>query len=779
MFSATKGGSTAGYQISRSVRLRSSASATFSRTPASAGSTTKGTFSFWIKRGTLSTAQQIYHVAGTSGNNSRFFLAYNVTTDTFSIVGYSSAGAVALELVTTQVFRDPSSWYHIVIYIDTTQASSSNRVILYINGAQVSSFGTSTIPAQNTALGFTNNTASLIGANQGSTNFFDGYLTEINFIDGQALTPSSFGQTNYITGVWSPIKYTGTYGTNGFYLNFSDNSAATAATIGKDFSGNGNNWTPNNISVTAGATYDSMLDVPTQWADGGNGRGNYCVMSPISAQGNTVADGNLKVTLIASLLAGYGARGTMAARSGDKFYWEVTPTTSTSVFTAIGINDAAYRFGADFAAAGSNCVLYYKSSGNKIVNGATSAYGTTYAANDVIGIALDYVANTCTFYLNNVSQGAISLPSTTIEYVPVVGNENGVADVFQVNFGQRPFSYTPPTGFRALNTLNLPTPTILKGNQYMDATLYTGNGSTLSVTNSGGMQPDLVWLKARSIAESHELQDAVRGATNVLKSNSTAAEITAANTLTSFNSNGFSLSSSTEINTNAATYVAWQWKEGATQGFDIVTYTGTGANRTVAHSLGVAPSMMIIKNRTTAGLAWIVYHASLPTPSTQAVYLNTTDPVQNSALFWNSTAPTSSVFSLAAYNPTNQNTNNMVAYLFAEVAGFSRFGSYTGNGSSDGPMIFTGFLPRFVMVKRTDTTQNWFMLDTARNTSNAVDNYLMANTSDADATFSPSQIDFISNGFKLRGTAAGLNANGGTYIFAAFAESPFKTSLAR
>ncbi len=242
-----------GYNIARSVRFRSSASAYFSRTPASAGSTTKGTFSFWIKRGILSTAQQIYHVAGTSGNNSRFFLAYAATTDTFSIVGYNSAGTVALQLVTTQVFRDPSAWYHIVIAIDTTQPLSSNRAVLYINGVQVSAFGTSTIPAQNTALGFTNNTASLIGANQGATNYFDGYLTEINFVDGQQLNASSFGTTNATTGVWQPAKYTGTYGTNGFYLNFSDPTSTT--TIGNDYSGNGNNWTSNNISVTAGAKF--------------------------------------------------------------------------------------------------------------------------------------------------------------------------------------------------------------------------------------------------------------------------------------------------------------------------------------------------------------------------------------------------------------------------------------------------------------------------------------------------------------------------------------------
>jgi hypothetical protein len=350
---------------------------------------------------------------------------------------------------------------------------------------QITAFSTATYPAQNTSFYWNTATDSRIGIYQnGTSSKFDGYLTEINVIDGQALTPSSFGSTNAVTGVWQPKSYTGTYGTNGFYLNFSDNSSNTATTIGKDYSGNSNNWTPNNISVTAGATYDSMLDVPTLYADGGNGRGNYCVMNPLTSQGNTVSDGNLKVTLAASLAAGYGTRGSIAISSGNKFYWEISPTTTSSVYTVIGIIDAAYKFGTDIATAGSNCVLYYKSSGNKIVNGTTTSYGTTYAANDVIGVAVDYSANTCTFYLNNVSQGAISLPSTSIDYIPVVGNENLVADVFQANFGQRPFTYTPPTGFSALNTQNLPTPTISNGATVMAATLWTGTGATQTISNT-------------------------------------------------------------------------------------------------------------------------------------------------------------------------------------------------------------------------------------------------------------------------------------------------------
>ena len=261
---------TGGYQISRSVRLRSSASAYLNRTPASASNRKTWTWSAWVKIGSNSdnfifggnpSATQRCYIALTSSNN-------------LDLVGVNASSTV-LQLRTTAVFRDPSAWYHFVFSIDTTQATAADRAKIYINGSQITALSIATYPSQNTDLEVNNNSSHVIGVRgtYSITNLFDGYLTEINFIDGQALTPSSFGETDTITGSWVAKKYTGSYGTNGFYLNFSDNSAATSTTIGKDYSGNGNNWTPNNISVTAGTTYDSMLDVPSgngyawrQWA---------------------------------------------------------------------------------------------------------------------------------------------------------------------------------------------------------------------------------------------------------------------------------------------------------------------------------------------------------------------------------------------------------------------------------------------------------------------------------------------------------------------------------
>lgn len=323
-------------------------------------------------------------------------------------------------------------------------------------------------------------------------------------------------------------------------------------------------------------------------------------------------------------------------------------------------------------------------------------------------------------------------------------------------------------------------PVINRGDDYFAVVTYTGNGTSQTISGLR-FQPDFVWIKGRSGATDHALYDAQRGVQSRLESNTTDAQVTSDNGVTAFNSDGFSIGSLAQVNTNGATYVAWCWKEGATQGFDIVTYTGTGANATVGHGLGVAPSMIIVKGRTGAATSWLVYHQFMnATPAAGYLVLNTTAAYAALSTVWNSTSPTSSVFSVGTNASTNANTINYVAYLFAEVAGFSRFGSYTGNGSADGPFVFCGFRPRFVLFKRTDssTNGNWMLLDSVRDTYNVEEKVLFANLSNAEAT--GGQADFLSNGFKIRtGAGSNVNESGGTYIFAAFAENPQKFALAR
>lgn len=337
------------------------------------------------------------------------------------------------------------------------------------------------------------------------------------------------------------------------------------------------------------------------------------------------------------------------------------------------------------------------------------------------------------------------------------------------------------------------------GRTVMAATLYTGTGATQTINNSANgvsFQPDLVWVKGRSGATDHAWYDAVRGVQKQLESNTTTAETTETTGLTAFGTTGFTIGALAQMNTNAATYVGWQWNAGGstvtntdgtisaqvranpTAGFSVVTYTGTGSAATIGHGLGVAPRMIIIFERSPGGDDHIVYHASL-TSNQYSIRLNTTAAQAGpSGAYWNSTSPTSSVFSVGTSGESNQSTATYVAYCFAAVAGYSAFGSYTGNGSTDGPFVYLGFRPRWVMIKRTDSSGfSWGILDTSRNTYNVANLRLFADLSQADNT--QDILDILSNGFKLRTTNTNENASGGTYIYAAFAENPFKYANAR
>ena len=774
---------TGGYIIGKSVRFRSSATAYLNRTPASAGNRQTWTLSAWIKRGVLS-SPMVFFGAGSVGNE----FAFNLRGfDAFDYYDQTSSTNNAA-MTTNAVYRDPSAWYHIVFAWDTTQATSTNRWKFYVNGVQITSFSATQYPTQNYQ-GYVNSTvAHYIGVRAASSTPFDGYLTEINFIDGQALTPSSFGSTNALTGVWQPAKYTGTYGTNGFYLNFSSNG--TSAALGTDFSGNSNTWTVNNISVTAGATYDSMTDVPTLTSATA---ANYCVMNPLALTSTTLTNGNLTATKTAT--ANINCTGTIAVQSG-KYYWECAVTTQSSIGNIeIGIAKATVG---NNAWSLSNIVIWGDANPNTAYRYGTNlgTFGASIAQGDLLGVALDMDGGTVSLYINGTLKNTISSVDTTVPHVPF-WNSYANGDSGNLNFGQRPFSYTPPTGYVALNTYNLPTSTITNGAAYMAATTYTGTGASLAVSNavSGtSFQPDFVWIKDRSNARNNSLLNSITGTSNILFSDLTNAEQTGTPYLTSFNSNGFTAGPTyANVNGSGETYVGWQWKAGttsssntngsitstvsvgATQGFSVVTYTGTGANATVGHGLGVAPNMIIVKERS-AVRGWPVYHSSL-TSATYYVDLQTTQAQTSGATIWNSTAPTSSVFSIGTDTGTNQSTGTYVAYCFAAVKGFSAFGSYTGNGSSDGPFVYLGFRPRFIMVKRTDTTGDWWIWDSARNTFNVMTYYLAPNRSDAE--FTANTIDFLSNGFKFRDSSSGWNASGGTYIYMAFAENPFRNSLAR
>ena len=776
------------FPVQRSVRLRSSATAYFSRTPASAGNRQIFTYSVWLKRGALGSRMSILDAYASSAGHVIEFQA----SDVLEFYSWGTGPAV-MDIITSQVFRDSSSFYHIVVAVDTTQATASNRVKMYVNGVQITSFSTATYPAQNSSLYIDNNIVHDIGRRGDAQFYYDGYLTEVNFIDGQALTPTSFGAYNSY-GVWSPAKYTGTYGTNGFYLNFQDNSAATAAAIGKDSSGNGNNWTPNNISVTAGVTYDSMLDVPTLTS---STNANFATLNPL-ANSSTLLNGNLTTN------AGDKWSISTIGMTSGKWYCEVTVTT-VGAESSMGISTQPFSGAASIVGGTSTSWGYYSINGNKYTNNSASSYGATYTSGDIIGIAFDADNGSLTFYKNNTTQGTAFTGLTSGPYFfALEGRTSTTANNCSINFGQRPFTYTPPTGFKRLNTYNLPAPTIPNGAAYMAATTYTGNGGSGQVVtntvNGTSFQPDFAWIKSRSNIDNNQLVDSVRGLSGTpgLSSNLTSAEF-ATGIVTAFNSNGFTSATGTTQN-----YISWQWKANGTPavtntsgsipstisanttaGFSIVTYTGNGsAGATVGHGLGIAPKMIILKNRSNAtGYSWPVMHASLP--SNGNVFLNLTQAYQTTYTTGGIANPAnSSTFGFtttSTLEQVNANTNTYVAYCFSEIAGYSKFGSYTGNGSTNGPFVYTGFRPRWIMFKCTTAAENWELVDTSRNPYNAgTDQWLYPNLSNAEGTTSAgASTDILSNGFKLRGFTGTPNTSGATYIYAAFAENPFNYSLAR
>jgi hypothetical protein len=326
--------------------------------------------------------------------------------------------------------------------------------------------------------------------------------------------------------------------------------------------------------------------------------------------------------------------------------------------------------------------------------------------------------------------------------------------------------------------------------EYFNTVLYTGNGSTNAITGVG-FQPDWVWVKGRTNTPNHYLFDSVRGVQKNIHSNTTDAEATGANTLTAFGSDGFTLGSDGDPNGSGQNYVGWNWlangtgvsntqgsiastvSANTTSGFSIVSYTGNAtAGATVGHGLGVAPDVVICK-QTGGANDWMSYHSVLG--NTKSMRLNATDAVQTATTYWNDTSPTSIVFSLGSDTKGNA-SSTMIAYCFAEKKGFSKFGSYTGNGSTDGTFIYTGFKPAYFVIKRTDTTENWYCTDIKRNPINPVTgNLLLLNKTDAEISTSY-PVDFLSNGFKIRGNNNITNASGGSYIYMAFAENPFVTS---
>ncbi len=835
------GSSAAGdYEIERSLRFNDDDTAYLERNVTSSSNRKTHTFSAWIKRCEFGDYHLIY-TQGDNAGNEQFYMFFN-NNDQIEMQQYDYPTNQG-QLKTTQKFRDPSAWYHIVMRVDTTNSTADDRFRIYVNGEQVTSFETRTNPSQDLDTWINDTTYNFrIGATGFNGMKMDGYMTEINFIDGLSLAPSSFAETDALTGEYKAKKYAGSYGTNGFYLNFSDNSGTTATTLGKDSSGNGNNFTPNNF-----VTGDAVKDSPTN---------NFCVLNindnnlSESSPHFVYSEGNLKASWSFTGTNFDRVFGSLFIESSDtnKYYWEATGTQNNEqmVWGVIATDTAMYRANnrnTGVSAEANVALLRWASytsapyllkidQGSATEGDALSTSNGNAANNDIFSFVFD--GGTGKFYVwfkgvelsgQNYSAGTsvFDTVSTTKTYALMNYEGDGGGSTksgsFTLNFGQDSsfagaktaqgntdangkgdFYYAVPTGAKALCSANIPDPTILLPNKHFETLLYTGNGSgqTLSGLN---FSPDWLWIKSRSSTEDHQLNDQVRGTLKSLSSDSTSAENTASGRIEAFTSDGFTVGNSGNVNSNSETFVAWNWNAGGStvtnndgsvasevrantsSGFSIVTFSGSG-NRTIGHGLGVAPQVIIMKGRNVTD-QWTVGHHKLDAsnPWHKGIPLNTDASTQDNSGFWNDTAPTSTVFSKGTWDEGY----NMVAYCFSEVAGYSKFGSYTPNQNDNGPFVYLGFKPRFLMIKATGqiysgVNGNWYILDTARDTFNVATTTLAPNQNYADDTNWGANgiMDILSNGFKIRDDGLAFNSTtSSSFIYFAFAETPFKYSRAR
>ena len=870
------------YEVDRSLKFYDSSSSDLSRTPSSTGNRKVWTFSAWIKLGHVDSGPN-YIYSAHSGSD--YFGLYFQSNELYT---YFSPGN-NYGSVSDREFRDIGAWFHLVHQVDAENTIQR----IWINNEEMT-LDSNRNPSNSNFPINQSGVAMKVGNATWRDDNVDSYMAEIHYSDGYKYAPTDFAETNAITGQWVPKSPSISYGTNGFYLNFSDNSGTTATTLGKDYSGNGNNFTPNNF-----VTGDAVKDSPTN---------NFCTYNPLNANKNigqaSFSEGNLRMTSTSGN-RGFTA-GTMKAQG--KIYFEVL-NKSNSGFVGISEIDRGTHQSLDF----------YQ--GTPRIDGSAQSGTGQFSSGDIMGVKVDIDAKSIEFFRNGSSVYSATY-TTDVEYFPFIEDTSGGRSTDAIaNFGQDSsfggektaqgntdangkgdFYYSVPSGYLSLCSANLPEPTILLPNKHFDTKLWTGNGGTQTITGLN-FSPDWVWIKIRTQAYNHVLWDTLRGATIRLQANQTTADGTNTNGLTAFNSDGYDLGDMNNINKSGDSFVGWNWNAGdtdgktyavtvvsdsgnkyrfdgfgtsavtldlaeggtyvfdwsdssaqshpirfsttsdgthgggseyttgvvkddsaykttitvaasaptlyyycqnhsgmggqvntnstlgssnfdgsrhvttkanATAGFSIIKYRGTGSTITIGHGLGVVPQAIIVKTRDSAD-HWAIYHHTLG--NGKIAYLNLTNTPASSSAYWNNTTPTSSVFTVGSDNKTNKSGDDYIAYCFSGVSQFSKFGEFEGNGNNDGPFIFCGFSPALIIYKNVDSAQDYIMFDPKRIHSGESLDYVEPNTADAEGYLA---VDILSNGFKItHETNTKLNGSGNTYIYFAWAESPFKNARAR
>ena len=748
--------------ISNSCIFNGATNNYLSRTPSSNGSGTTLTFSCWVKRGNLGVRDIMF-------TNDFAAVGEVLQFDSSNRLYYYKISS-GWSYITNRTFEDTSKWYHILISRDTNDSTAGDRVKIYVDGDRITSFSSSSDPSSG-ATGYWNQTtlANVVG-NTGNGSYIRGigYLAEVNMVDGTALDPSVFGETDTSTGRWVPKAITGvTYGTNGFRMAFGSPSA-----IGDDTSGNNNDFSVNDLVAS-----DLTTDSPTQ---------NHCIMDPNDETGSiTMSEGNLKITQGG---AGDAIRGSLAPTSG-KYYFEITATaTGADGNGAVGIQQKNVPIDSSTSLATVNSETFIYRDDGYIVTGGQSASGyTNWGSTDVIGIAMDLDNHKLYFSVNgtyinsgnpaNGTGSVFNLVQNT-RYAPYVVFQGSSGFVFDVNTGQRAFNTSAPTGFLALQQDNLPS---------------TDKGVS-----------GLVWMKNRDTTDAPQWYDSSRGKHLYFVTNSTAAQATATDGLQKFLAGGQQIEDSDAINTAGESFVSWNWVgNGATEvtnndgsntttvqanttaGFSIVKFTPPSSGFdgiTYGHGLTQAPEWFLWKRTDSTSMRFLCYHHRSYANSNGGYALEFSASNANSA--FNTEFGSTSVFTQAPNATTFALRNNSVtaggqehmAYCWHGVDGFSKFGEYTANNSTDGPFVYLGFKPKFLIIK-SSAAISWYVIDATRSPINPVTAGLTVDNSQAEFT-NQFTIDFLSNGFKIRNNNSvyGTSTNSTShdpYYYMAFAEHPF------
>lgn len=811
-----------------------------SKTFSVSGNCKKWTFSTWYKPTINTTGHQILH-AGSSSNNR--VLLNNNSTGLF--LSQTIGGVSTIILGTSSYFYDPTSWYHLVVNFDATNATSSNKLKFFVNGGEITDFNIDRRSLiTNTEYYVGSACIHHIGGNidtppaTPASSFGDYQITETTFVDGLQLDASYFGGYNSILNTWIPKKYNGSFGINGFYLNYSDTS-----NIGKDNSGLNNNFTGNNINLSAPLSsnlYDLSVDVPGNYGldsgKGGEVKSNYSTFNYYNKHSTiNVTKGALSAFTSTDIAAWRSVVATMGVSYG-KWYCEFE-VISGNTSNGIMIGTVSQTYSA-YEPSTTAPVLYpgyidgsygyYGFNGNIYHKSASKSYGSTYTMGDIIGMAMDIDNRRLYFSKNGVWQNsgnpelgtnpAATLSAISAAWFPAIGLYRTQSVV--ANFGQKPFVFTAPIGFKSFCNYNLLEPIIKVPNQYFRNVDYTGSNSTITYSTST-FSPDLIWIKNKGASTDHLIIDTTRGATSGLATN-TSNQQTFINNI-SFINNGLSLpTGDNRYNNILNNYISWNFKKGKLPGIDIVSYRGTGtASNNINHSLQAEPSVVLIKSLSgdVPGI-WSMWHKSTYAPLNGQYWLtlNNTNTAFNpgapgGAIPGNplgNAIPTSSSFNVGFNNNVTGYTlivpngtsstnwrpqgtnylpagiptdfNNFIAYLFTDVDGFSRFNSYTGNGLADGPYVWCGFKPALIIVKSAigNIAGNWAMYDNVRDNGNANNFVLYSNLATQQTEYGSNLgVDILSNGFKIKGTSTDINAAQNVYIFLAFAELPAKYSLAK